>query len=99
MGPAALLPPAGLAGRSSGWWLLPGSDEVLSQADADWRTGDGDVPVAAAVELAADLDLRSGHLPDLADLGALTLTPLPPTPDGPFLSLRAPAPSVKPNER
>jgi len=50
---------------------LPGGDEVLGQVDADGRARDGDVPVAGAVQLAADLDLRARHLPDLIDLGAL----------------------------
>lgn len=50
---------------------LPRGDEVLSQVDGDGRAGDGDVPVAGAVHLAADLDLGAGHLADLVDLGAL----------------------------
>ena len=50
---------------------LPGGDEVLGQVDADGSARDGDVAVAGAIELAADLDLGSRHLADLIDLGAL----------------------------
>ena len=50
---------------------LPGSDQVLSQVDGDRRAGDGDVTVAGAVDLTADLDLGARHLPDLVYLGAL----------------------------
>lgn len=51
---------------------LPGGNEVLGQVDADRRPCDGDVAVARAVQLAADLDLSPRHLPDLVDLSALT---------------------------
>lgn len=51
---------------------LPGGNEVLGQVDADRRSRDGDVAVARPVQLAPDLDLGSGHLPDLVDLGSLT---------------------------
>lgn len=50
---------------------LPGGNEVLGQVDADRRSRDGDVAVACPVQLAPDLDLSSGHLPDLVDLGSL----------------------------
>lgn len=39
--------------------------------DGDRRAGDGDVSVAAAVQLTADLDLSPRYLPDFIDLGAL----------------------------
>lgn len=51
---------------------LPGGNEVLGQVDADRCSRDGDVAVACPVQLAPDLDLGSGHLPDLVDLGSLT---------------------------
>lgn len=54
------------------WPGLPGGNEVLGQVDADRRSRDGDVAVACPVQLAPDLDLGSGHLPDLVDLGSLT---------------------------
>ena len=54
-----------------GCCVLPGSDEVLGQVDADWCSSDGHVSVAAAVQLAAYLDLRTRHLANLVDLGAL----------------------------
>lgn len=40
--------------------------------DGDGRAADADVALAAAVHLAADLDLSARNLPDLVDLGALT---------------------------
>lgn len=51
---------------------LPGGNEVLGQVDADRRPCDGHMAVARPVQLAADLDLSSRHLPDLVDLGSLT---------------------------
>lgn len=50
---------------------LPWSDQVLSQVDGYRRAGDGDVTIAGAVDLTADLDLSARHLPDLIYLGAL----------------------------
>lgn len=50
---------------------LPGGNEVLGQVDADRRSCDRDMAVARPVQLAADLDLRPRHLPDLVDLSAL----------------------------
>ena len=52
--------------------VLPGGNEVLGQVDADRRSCDSDMAVSRPVQLAADLDLSSGHLPDLVDLSALT---------------------------
>lgn len=51
---------------------LPGGNEVLGQVDADRRPCDGHMTVARPIQLAADLDLSSRHLPDLVDLGSLT---------------------------
>lgn len=51
---------------------LPGGNEVLGQVYADRRPCDGHMTVARPVQLAADLDLSSRHLPDLVDLGSLT---------------------------
>lgn len=53
-------------------WALPGGNEVLGQVDADWCSCDSDMTVTCPVQLAADLDLSSWHLPDLVDLSALT---------------------------
>lgn len=53
-------------------WLLPGGNEVLGQVDADRCSCDSDMTVTCPVQLAADLDLSSWHLPDLIDLSALT---------------------------
>ena len=50
---------------------LPGGNEVLGQVDADRCSCDRDMAVARPVQLAADLDLRTRHLPDLVDLSAL----------------------------
>lgn len=50
---------------------LPGGNEVLGQVDADRCSCDHDMAVARPVQLAADLYLRSRHLPDLVDLSAL----------------------------
>lgn len=50
---------------------LPGGNEVLGQVDADRCSCDRDMAVARPVQLAADLYLRSRHLPDLVDLSAL----------------------------
>lgn len=51
---------------------LPGGNEVLGQVDADRCSCDGNMTVARPVQLTADLDLSSRHLPDLVDLGSLT---------------------------
>ena len=51
---------------------LPGGNEVLGQVDADRCSCNSDMTVACPVQLAADLDLSSRHLPDLIDLGSLT---------------------------
>lgn len=51
--------------------VLPRGNEVLGQIDADRCSCDGDMTVTCSVQLAADLDLSSGHLPDLVDLSAL----------------------------
>ncbi|KAG7228187.1 hypothetical protein INR49_013350 [Caranx melampygus] len=54
------------------YWASPGGNEVLGQVDADGCSCYGDVAVGRPVQLAADLDLSSRHLPDLVDLSALT---------------------------
>lgn len=51
---------------------LPGGNEVLGQVDADRCSCDSDMSVTCPVQLAADLDLSSRHLPDLVDLSPLT---------------------------
>ena len=56
----------------SGWDLcLPGIDEVLGQANAGGRAGDGHLAVGGAIHRVGNLDLSARHLPDLIDLGAL----------------------------
>lgn len=61
----------GLLHQSLPSGYLPRGDQVLSQVDGDRCPCDGDVTVAGAVDLTADLDLSPRHLPDLVYLGAL----------------------------
>ena len=57
--------------------VSPGVDEVLCQADAGRRAGDGDLTVGRAVHWVGDLDLGAGHLTNLVDLGALATDDAP----------------------
>lgn len=57
-----------LAGRSP---ILPGIDQVLSQADAGVRASDGDLSVGGAFHGVGNLDLSPRHLTDLVDLCTL----------------------------
>lgn len=57
-----------LDGRPLG---LPGGNEVLGQVDADRCSCDSDMTVTCSVQLAANLDLSSRHLPDFVDLSSL----------------------------
>lgn len=51
---------------------LPCVDQVLGQADAGGRAGDGDLPIGRSLHWVGDLDLCPWHLTDLIDLGTLT---------------------------
>lgn len=52
-------------------FILPGIDQVLSQADAGVGASDGDLSVSGAFHGVGNLDLSARHLADLVDLCTL----------------------------
>lgn len=52
--------------------VSPGTDEVLGHADAGRRARDRDLAHGGAISGAGDFDVRSGDLPNLIDLAALS---------------------------
>lgn len=60
-----------LAESSTVWPILPGIDQVLSQADTGVGASDGDLSVSGAFHRVGNLDLSARHLTDLVDLCTL----------------------------